>query len=58
LIAKATHATGDVMASQLLDMAETSRDAEKSSIEEQQRIFNEQISYQKDRDQRLQDNAR
>lgn len=58
LIADATRATGDAMANQMRDIAEASRELEKARIEVQQRIFSEQMDYQKLKDQRLQENAR
>lgn len=46
------------MAKQMRDMADSTRELERSRIDIQQRLFNEQLQYQKDRDRRLQDNAK
>jgi hypothetical protein len=45
LIADATRASGDVMASQMLDMAEASCELERSKIEVQLKLFMEQMAY-------------
>ena len=45
VIAEATKASGDVMASQLRQMARASRDLEKSKIEVQLKLFAKQMDY-------------
>jgi hypothetical protein len=45
------------MATQMKDMAATSRDLERSKIEVQLKLFTEQMSYQRDKDRRLYENA-
>jgi hypothetical protein len=57
VIAEATKATGAVMAQQMQDIAEASRDLERSKIEVQLKLFSEQMSYQREKDRRLYENA-
>ena len=58
LIANATRATGEAMAEQMKQMAKESQELEKSKIEVQTRLFDQQMQYQIERDMRLQENAR
>ena len=53
IIAEATRASGDVMAGQMKEMAEASRDLERSKIEVQLKLFAEQMQYQREKDLRL-----
>lgn len=46
------------MTNQLRDIAEASRDIERSKMELQMKLFSEQMEYQRHRDQRLHDHAR
>ena len=57
VIAKATKAFGDIMASQLRQMAEASRDLEKSKIEVQLKLFAEQMDYAREKDHCLYENC-
>jgi hypothetical protein len=57
VIAEATKATGDIMATQMKDMATASRDLEHSKIEVQLKLFSEQMAYQREKDRRLYENA-
>ena len=57
VIAEATKATGAVMAQQMQDIADASRDLERSKIEVQLKLFSEQMSYQWEKDRRLYENA-
>lgn len=57
LIADATRASGDVMASQMRDMAEASREIKRSKIEVQLKLFTEQMVYQREKDRRLYENV-
>ena len=53
LVADATKATGDLMTEQMKDIAECSRNLERSKIEVQLKLFNEQMEYQRQKDHRL-----
>lgn len=57
IVAEATKATGAVMAQQMQDIAEASRELERSKIEVQLKIFSEQMAYQREKDRRLYENA-
>lgn len=57
IIAEATKATGAVMAKQMEDIAIASRELERSKIEVQLKLFSEQMSYQRQKDLRLYENA-
>jgi hypothetical protein len=57
VIAEATKASGDIMATQMKDMAAASRDLELSKIEVQLKLFSEQMAYQREKDRRLYENA-
>ena len=57
LIAQATRASGDVLAGQMKDMAEASRDIERSKIEMQLKLFAEQMLYQREKDRRLHESS-
>ena len=57
MIAEATKATGVVMAQHMQDIAESSRDLERSKIEVQLKLFSEKMSYQREKDRRLYENA-
>ena len=53
LVADATKATGALMTEQMKDIAECSRDLERSKIEVQLKLFSEQMEYQRQKDHRL-----
>ena len=57
VIAEATKATGAVMAQQMQDIVDASRDLERSKIGVQLKLFSEQMSYQREKDRRLYENA-
>lgn len=57
MIAEATKATVAVMAKQMQDIAESSQALERSKIEVQLKLFTEQMSYQREKDRRLYENA-
>lgn len=57
VMAEATKATGAAMAQQMQDIAEASRELERSKIEVQLKLFSEQMSYQREKDRRLYENA-
>lgn len=57
IIADATKATGVVMAQQMQDIADASRELERSKIEVQLKLFSEQMAYQREKDRRLYENA-
>ena len=57
VIAEATKATGLVMAQHMQDIAESSRDLERSKIEVQLQLFSEQMAYQRKKDRRLYENV-
>ena len=57
VIAEATKAIGAVMAQQMQDIADASRDLERSKIEVQLKLFSEKMSYQREKDRRLYTNA-
>jgi hypothetical protein len=57
IIAEATKASGEVMASQMRDMAESSRELERNKIEVQLKLFTEQMAYQREKDRRLYENV-
>ena len=57
VIAEATKATGAIMAQQMQDIADASRDLERSKIEVQLKFFSEQMSYQREKDRRSYENA-
>lgn len=57
VIAEATKATGAVMASQMQEIADASRDLERSKIEVQLKLFSEQMAYQREKDRRMYENA-
>lgn len=57
LIAQATKASGDVMAGQMREMAEASRDLERSKIEVQLKLFSEQMQFQREKDRRLHESS-
>lgn len=45
VIAEATKATGEIMTKHMLDIAECSRELERSKIEVQLKLFSEQMLY-------------
>jgi hypothetical protein len=53
VIAEATKATRAVMAQQMQDIADASRELERSKIEVQLKLFGEQMAYQHEKDRRL-----
>lgn len=57
VIAEATKATGEIMTKHMLDIAECSRELERSKIEVQLKLFSEQMLYQREKDRRLYENA-
>jgi hypothetical protein len=57
IITEATKASGEVMASQMCDMAESSRELERNKIEVQLKLFTEHMAYQREKDRRLYENA-
>jgi hypothetical protein len=57
VIAEATKASGDVMATQMRDMATASRELERSKIDVQLKLFSEQMEYQREKDRRLYKNS-
>jgi hypothetical protein len=57
LIAEATKANREVMGGQMREMAESSRELERSKIEVQLKLFIEQMLYQRERDRRLYENS-
>ena len=57
VIVEATKASEDVMASQLRQMAEASRDLEKSKIEVQMKFVAEQMDYAREKDSCLYENS-
>jgi hypothetical protein len=57
VIAEAIRASGEVMGSQMRDMAEFSRELERNKIEVQLKLFTEQMAYQREKDRRLYENA-
>lgn len=57
LIAEATRATGDVMAGQMKEMVEASRDLERSKIDVQLKLFSENMQYQREKDLRLHESS-
>lgn len=57
VIAEATKATGAVMATQMQEIADASRELERSKIEVQLKLFTEQMAYQRDKDRRMYENA-
>lgn len=57
VIAEATKATGAVMASQMQEIADASRELERSKIEVQLKLFSEQMEYQREKDRRMYENA-
>ena len=57
LIAEATKASGVVMADQMHEMAEASRDLERSKLEVQLKLFAEQMDYQREKDRRLHESS-
>lgn len=57
VIAEATKATGIVMAQHMQDIAQSSRELERSKIDVQLRLFSEQMQYQREKDMRLYENA-
>jgi hypothetical protein len=57
IIAEATKASGEVMASQMRDMAESSRELERNKIEVQLKLFTKQMAYQREKDRRLYENV-
>ncbi|KAG0594510.1 hypothetical protein M758_UG083900 [Ceratodon purpureus] len=57
VIAEATKATGAAMASQMLEIADASRELERSKIEVQLKLFTEQMAYQREKDRRMYEHA-
>jgi hypothetical protein len=57
VIVEATKASGEIMATQMHDMAAASRDLERSKIEVQLKLFAEQMAYQRENDRCLYENA-
>ena len=57
LIAEATKASDVVMADQMREMAEASRDLERSKLEVQLKLFAEQMDYQREKDRRLHESS-
>ena len=57
MIANTTKLSGEVMATQLWDMTEASRELEHSKIEVQLKLFTEQMVYQRENDCRLYESA-
>ena len=57
VIAEATKATGNVLAQHMQDIAESSRELERSKIEVQLKLFSEQMEYQREKDWRIYENA-
>lgn len=57
VIADATKATGALMAARMEDIANASRDLERSKIEVQLKLFTEQMEYQREKDRRMYENA-
>jgi hypothetical protein len=57
VIVEATKASGEVMVTQMRDMAAASWDLERSKIEVQLKLFAEQMAYQRKKDRRLYENA-
>ena len=57
VIAEATKAFEDVLASQLRQMAKASRDLERSKIEVQLKLFVEQMDYAREKDCHLYENS-
>ena len=57
VMAEATKATREVMATQMKEMAEASRELKRSKIEVQLKLFEEQMAYQRDKDRRLYENS-
>jgi hypothetical protein len=53
VIAEATKASREVMAMQMRNMVEASRDLERSKIDVQLKLFSEQMEYQRKKDRRL-----
>ena len=53
MIAKATKLSREVMATQLQEMTEVSRELEQNKIEVQLKLFTEQMAYQRKKDPRL-----
>ena len=57
VIAEATKATGAVMATQMQEIADASRELERSKIGVQLKLFTEQMAYQREKDHRMYENA-
>lgn len=57
VIAEATKATGAVMAAQMQEIANASRELERSKIEVQLKLFSEQMEYQREKDRRMYENS-
>ena len=57
VIVEATKATGLIMAQHMQDIAESSRDLERSKIDVQLKLFSEQMLNQREKDKRLYENA-
>jgi hypothetical protein len=57
-IVEATRTSGEMMAMQMKQMAEASRDLERSKIDVQLKVFTEQMDYQREKDRRLYENSR
>lgn len=57
VIAEATKATGSIMAAQMQEIADSSRELERSKIEVQLKLFSEQMAYQREKDRRMYENA-
>lgn len=57
VIAEATKASGALMAAKMEDIANASRDLERSKIEVQLKLFTEQMEYQREKDRRMYENA-
>ena len=57
VIAEATKATKNVLVQHMQDIAESSRELERSKIEVQLKLFSEQMEYQSEKDRRIYENA-
>jgi len=57
VIVEATKATCAIMAQQMQDIADASRELKRSKIEVQLKLFSEQMAYQREKDRRLYKNA-
>ena len=57
VIAEATKATGAVMAAQIQEIADASRELERSKIEVQLKLFTKEMEYQREKDKCIYENA-